>query len=144
MGSNSRFAVAVHVLALLASENKILSSSYIAASVNTNPVNIRQTLASLKKSGLVTTTAGSLGGASLKKKAEEISLLEVYKIIKNEELLKTHNPNPACPIGANIQQVLNNIFDDAEISLLNSLAKKTIASVVKEVKEEAKNKISNG
>ncbi len=138
MSANSRFSVAVHVLALLASEEKTLSSSYIAASVNTNPVNIRQALASLKKARLIKTTAGSLGGASLGQKAENISLLAVYDLIKNEELLKTHNPNPACPVGRNIKEVLEVVFNDAEKSLRNSLGKRTIASIVEEVKNNNK------
>lgn len=138
MSRNSRFSVSVHLLSLLAFEQKILSSSYIAASVNTNPVNIRQALASLKKAGFIETTAGSLGGASLKRKAEDINLLEIYNIVKNEELLKTHIPNPICPVGRNIQQVLGNIFDDAEESLRISLATQTIASVVEGIKKENK------
>ena len=55
MSINSRFTVTVHILALLALEQKPLSSKYIAASVNTNPVVIRRILGLLSRAGLVTT-----------------------------------------------------------------------------------------
>src|SRR5438876_1217231 len=47
MSDSSRFAVAVHALTLLASEDRPLTSEHIAGSVNTNPVVIRRVLAAL-------------------------------------------------------------------------------------------------
>lgn len=64
MKITSRFTVAVHTLLVIykfGNEYKI-TSEFIAASVNVNPVVIRRALQSLKAAGLVEVKAGS-GGA---------------------------------------------------------------------------------
>ena len=68
----------VHVLALLASTDEPLSSSWIAQSVNTNPVVIRQVVGQLRDAGLVITTPGCTGGARLARDAAQITLDDVY------------------------------------------------------------------
>src|ERR1700693_5685514 len=62
--SNSRFATAIHICCLLAlSEGKgPITSDYMAASVNTNPVVIRRILALLRKARIVASTLGTNGG----------------------------------------------------------------------------------
>ncbi len=62
MSTNSRFAVAVHVLSLMAwSGEEPLKSEQVAESVNTNPVVIRRMLLELAEAGLVVSQTGSLG-----------------------------------------------------------------------------------
>jgi DNA-binding IscR family transcriptional regulator len=52
VNTSSRFAFAVHVLALLSQQDGVpLSSEMIAGSVNTNPVLIRRLLAMLSAAG---------------------------------------------------------------------------------------------
>jgi DNA-binding IclR family transcriptional regulator len=54
MSTNSRFAVAVHVLSLMAwSDEEPLKSEQVAESVNTHPVVIRRMLVDLAQAGLV-------------------------------------------------------------------------------------------
>jgi Rrf2 family protein len=129
---NSRFAVAIHILALLALEKKPLSSKYIASSVNTNPVVIRRILSLLSKAGLVNTQLGVEGGSSLARSPEEISLLEVYHLVEQGRLFALHHnqPNPLCPAGRTIQPVLTTLFEKAENAAAAVLADTTIAGVV--------------
>jgi DNA-binding NarL/FixJ family response regulator len=55
MNTSSRFAYAVHVLALLSLQEGVpLSSEIIAGSVNTNPALIRRLLSMLAAAGLTT------------------------------------------------------------------------------------------
>ena len=54
MSTSSRFAVAVHILTLMAwSEDEPLKSEQVAESVNTNPVVIRRMLCELSEANLV-------------------------------------------------------------------------------------------
>lgn len=48
---NSRFSVAIHILSLIAttSDKSLLTSDFIAGSVNTNPVVVRRMIGVLKK-----------------------------------------------------------------------------------------------
>lgn len=138
MSVNSRFAVAVHVLAFMALEadRQPLSSNAIAYSVDTNPVFIRRILGTLIRAGLVSTHLGVDGGASLTRPPEQITLLDVYRGIEPGDLLALHHhqPNPLCLCGRNIQSVLTTTFKKTEVALNASLAETSIADVVLAIK----------
>lgn len=112
MQISSRFTVALHVLACIAhfSKKTKITSVFLASSVNTNAVIIRNILLQLKAAGLIRVDRGT-GGAYLKQPADEISLLDVYKAVEPLEkgkLFRIHaNPNPDCPVGRNIREVLD-------------------------------------
>jgi DNA-binding IscR family transcriptional regulator len=83
MSTNSRFAVAVHVLTLMAwSDEEPLKSEQVAESVNTNPVVIRRMLCELAEAGLVVSQPGALGGSRLVMDPEKTTLLDVYKALE--------------------------------------------------------------
>jgi Rrf2 family protein len=137
MVTSSRFTVAVHILALLAMEKRSLSSTHIAGSVNTNPVVIRRILGTLSQAGLVTTQLGSEGGATLTRKPEEISLLEVYRATEQTDLFAFHSNQPSqfCPCGSNIQPVMKTVFERVENAMETILAETTIAQVVQDIED---------
>ena len=107
---SSRLPVAVHILlAIVEFEGKEkTTSTFLAGSVNVNPVIIRNTLGQLKTAGLVTVKAGE-GGASLAKDPKDITLMDVFNAVEKEELLFHfhENPNPECPVGKNVHAVLD-------------------------------------
>ncbi|MBM7844665.1 Rrf2 family transcriptional regulator [Herpetosiphon giganteus] len=141
MSASSRFAVAVHILALLETNaNQALSSSSIAASVNTNPVVIRRILGRLNKAGLVHTEYGADGGTRLARSAHEITLNDIYRATENCRILPLHasSPNQDCRCGRTIQPVLSTIFSNAEAAMQQVLANKSLAEVVREMQAEAK------
>lgn len=111
MQFSSRLPVAVHILlAIVEFEGKEkTTSTFLAGSVNVNPVIIRNTLGQLKAAGFVTVKAGE-GGASLAKEPKDITLLDVFDAVEKEEaLFHFHeNPNPECPVGKNVHAVLDN------------------------------------
>ncbi|KML04704.1 Rrf2 family transcriptional regulator [Bacillus stratosphericus] len=126
MKISSRFTVAVHILALLSLEKGSLQTSEdIAGSVNTNPVVIRRIMSKLKKAGLISTSLGK-GGSQLNRSEGDITLLDVYKaveVVDEGELFQIHeSPNPDCPIGANIQAVLELILCRAQSAMEQVLA----------------------
>ncbi|GAA5528121.1 Rrf2 family transcriptional regulator [Herpetosiphon gulosus] len=136
MSASSRFAVAVHILALLETNaNQALSSSCIAASVNTNPVVIRRILGMLNRAGLVHTEYGADGGTRLARSAHEITLNDIYHATENCRILPLHasSPNQDCRCGRTIQPVLSTIFSHAEAAMQQVLANKSLAEVVNEM-----------
>ena len=61
---NTRFAVAVHILTLLhTQQGEPATSEYIASSVNTNPSLIRRLLSQLARAGLTASQMGTGGGS---------------------------------------------------------------------------------
>ena len=135
MKISSRFSVAVHIISILQLYGiPMPTSEYIAGSVNTNPVVIRRILGMLKQAGIVDMKRGA-GGAYLVKNVEDITMLDVYKAVGSVEdgqLFQIHeNPNPECPVGANIQEVVNIAISSAQFAMEGVLEKITLADITK-------------
>lgn len=133
--SNSRFSIATHILTLLAkADRELLSSDYIAGSVNVNPVLIRKEISNLRKHGLVISKEGKNGGSTLAKPAGQILLSAVYRAVRQSPLLgQTKNsPNPDCPVGRQINNHLDDLFLDAENALITKLDQTTLADFSKQ------------
>lgn len=137
--SSSRFATAVHVLTLLATQpNESLTSDYIAGSVNTNPVVIRRLLRRLADAGLVVSTAGTTGGTRLARDPKRITLRDAFAAVENGQLFGEHSqqPNPKCPVGAQIVEILAPRIAAAQDAAIASLGRTTIAQLLREVKTQ--------
>lgn len=136
MTISSRFAVAVHILALLErSGGEPVRSERIAGSVNTNPAVVRRILSQLARSGLTTSRRGAGGGALLARPAAEITLRDVYCAVEGGELFAMHHepPNMRCPVGRHIQSALELATVAAREALEESLGTRTVADVVESV-----------
>jgi Rrf2 family protein len=133
---NTRFAVAVHILAFLQTqEGEPATSELIAGSVKTNPSLIRRLLSQLARTGLTTSQMGSGGGALLAKPADTITLLDVYRAVDEErDIIPMHPaPNPKCLVGRHIQGALKSRISAAEQALQEELSRTTIAELVGDV-----------
>lgn len=136
MAANSRFAIAVHVLTLLArSRGRPVKSDFLAESVTTNPVVIRRLLCALGQSGLVASQAGAAGGSWLAQTPESITLLQVYRAVETGGFLALprQKPNPECPVGRHIEDVLSDIIAESESAFERVLARVTVAEVLRAV-----------
>ena len=127
----------VHVLTLLGKADHPLSSRWIAGSVNTNPVVIRQTVRRLHEAELVDTVPGSAGGTVLQKAPAQITLKAIYRLTKKETFFGLHpnEPSPYCPVGRNIQSVLIEVFDQMDQLVENALGDITIADIIAQVSQ---------
>jgi Rrf2 family protein len=137
MNVSTRFTVALHILTLLASSRgEPLTSEYIAGSVNTNPVVIRRLLGLLRNLGLVSSQPGKGGGWELCVDPDSITLAEVRRAVNEGSPFSMHNqpPNPACPVGRNIQGALSGVYGKAERAMEHELARTTIAGLLRSVK----------
>lgn len=149
MQISSRFTIATHMLIILALEGKKqkLTSDILAGSVGVNPVIIRKTLSQLKNAGLISVARGT-GGADIIKDLEDISLFDIYCAVeclgKSGQLFNFHDkPNPECPIGKNIHNVLDNRLEAIQKAMEAELAQTSLAEVVAATeKEMSKDSIS--
>ena len=133
MSTSSRFAVAVHVLTLMAwADEEPLKSEQVAESVNTNPVVIRRMLCELAEAQLVVSQTGAMGGSKLARPAQQITLLDIYLAVESRGVfsLHCHPPNRHCPVGVNIGAVLNEVLDEVDSAVERVLANITIKDVV--------------
>lgn len=134
MKITSRFTIAVHTLLCIETfykEYKV-TSSFIASSVNANPVIIRNTLVKLKEAGLVSVARGT-GGATLAKPLDQVTLLDVYRAVGAQEDALFNfqdNPNPHCPVGRNIHHVLDGYLTQAQHAMEKSLEKTKLSDLV--------------
>lgn len=140
MRTSCRFAMAVHVLTVLAyKDGDRVTSAFLADSVNTNPVIIRRLLLALQRAKLVETGKGAGSGSRLSRSAARINLAEIYRAVEDcEPFAKpTRKPNAACPVGQCMRDELEKIFTSAQQALERDLAKTTLAGLIEAVKASA-------
>jgi Rrf2 family protein len=136
MTRSSRFATAVHILALLAvQQDEPVTSDYVASSVNTNAVVIRRLLRKLADAGLVSSCPGGAGGSRLSRDPRQITLYDAYSAVESGSLFGEHSqrPNQKCPVGKNIIGVLEPRVEAADAAAAATLKKTTIADLVSEM-----------
>lgn len=120
----------MHILTLMASaKGELLSSDYIAGSININPVLVRKEISNLRNHGLIESKEGKNGGATLAKPANMIRLSEVYHAVQQASLLgnSKNTPNPDCLVGKQIKEHLDHLYLDIEGALLHKLEKMSLA-----------------
>ncbi len=135
----SRFAIAVHILSLLGmDEESSNTSEWMAGSIGVNPVVVRNVTGMLRRAGLVSTQQG-VAGAHLARPLNKITLYEVYTAVGTDaDLFSIHaQPNPDCPVGANIQGTLEEVLGDAQRAMEARLSKTTIRDVVTGLRAKA-------
>ncbi|MET3548519.1 Rrf2 family protein [Paenibacillus favisporus] len=136
MGNRSQqFSVAVHILCFLEFNKKgRTTSELLAMSVNANPAVIRRIMRKLTKGGLITSTLGTNAAISLAQKADQITLLDVYRATMedNQEIFMIHrDTNPTCPVGSKMPYLLDGVYSKVQSTMENELSGITIDSMVK-------------
>ncbi|WP_374165941.1 Rrf2 family transcriptional regulator [Arcticibacter sp. MXS-1] len=134
--NNVRFSTAIHILTLLAySREELLSSDYIAGSININPVLVRKEIINLRKHGLIESKEGKGGGSRLARAPKEIKISDIYRIVRQTGILgKTNDPNPACTVGRQINKQLEELSAIAERSVTDKLEQLTLEDFTKNFK----------
>lgn len=138
MKTSCRFAMAVHVLTVLAyKDGDPVTSGLLASSVNTNPVVVRRLLLALQEAKLVETRKGTGFGSRLSRSPAKINLAQIFRAVEGQEtfVLPPKKPNQACPVGHCIQAAIGRVFTSARSALERDLEKTTLADLVGTVKE---------
>ena len=135
--NNTRFATIIHILTLLAKfPDQWLSSDWIAESININPAMVRKELAVLHKMGWVVSKKGKEGGTMLHVPSCEITMADIFFAVKNSNVLGKKNTctDTKCPIGSEINQALENLFDQTDEVVVNFLKNKSLQDFVDQFK----------
>jgi Rrf2 family protein len=129
--ANTQFTLAVHVLTLLAAlPRQSRTSEVLAGSAGASPVHVRRVLGRLREAGLVASRPGVRGGWQLRRPPAEISLAEVWRVVRADgALLALHDANPACTVGQRIQSSLAEIDRRAASAVEAELAGTTLADL---------------
>ena len=127
MASNTRFAVALHILGLLASKGVAVKSSNLAKSVGTNPVVVRRVLGRLADAGIVESRRGPDGGTTLARHPSKITLLEIYEATASANLIEIHPVNRRCSFARRTRRGLEELVQQAESAVEAELAGLTLA-----------------
>ena len=92
MQIGQKFSIAIHIL--LSCEffkDEKNTSEFLAGTIGTNPVIVRNIIRLLKSANLINVSAGT-GGASLAKKPEQITLFDIFSAVNDGEndIFKIH------------------------------------------------------
>lgn len=126
--NNLRFSTAIHILVLLdKNQGELITSDFIAGSINVNPVVVRREIKLLREAGLIDAKKGKIGGCALAIDARKILLGDLYKIVNKENMLGRKNqPNPNCAVGRQMNGKLDELFDQTDTVLIETLNKQTV------------------
>lgn len=144
MQISSRFTIAVHIFACIDTfeKDQKITSDFLSASINVNPVIIRKILSSLKKSGLINVLRGT-GGTTIAKPLDQITLLDIFQSVEcleDAKLFHFHeNPNANCPVGKNIHSILDDKLLRVQKAMENELASITLEDVINDTRYYVKN-----
>ena len=145
MQIGSKFTIGVHIITAIDvfKDMDRVNSEFLAGSIGVNPVIVRSVISQLRAAGLVQTRRGS-SGAELAKPLDAITLYDVYKAVgsvdSEEGLFHFHEqPNPDCPVGRNIHQVLDGRLTDVQRVMEDKLKQTTLADIVNDTLQAVRN-----
>jgi Rrf2 family protein len=134
---NSHFAIATHVMAILALRKGAgpATSAELAQSVGTNPAFLRTVIGRLKEAGLIEVSLGKGGGAVIAKDPDQITLLDLYRAVgEGEVAVHKCDPDPGCLVGRNILDVLDDVTGSVEKAVEGVLQETTIAQLSRKIR----------
>ena len=138
----SRFTIAIHILICveLYGKDEPATSETLAGSIGAHPVVIRRILGQLRRAGLITVARGREGGAHIARPLAGITLADVFRAVESigdDTLFSFHeNPNPACPVGRNIHNILDGHLAAIQRAMEREMQQTTLADVIQEARAE--------
>ncbi|WP_034251026.1 Rrf2 family transcriptional regulator [Bifidobacterium crudilactis] len=142
MRYSTQLSDAVHILAYIAvfSESDAVTSDILAASIETNPTNVRKIMGKLRQHGLIHTVNGR-PKPTLSRPVEDITLYDVFISVNEDARLieVDDHTNPRCIIGANIQQALEKEYDRLQQAAENEMKQVTLADILRSISTSAVN-----
>jgi len=137
--TNVQFAVAAHIMAALGYfRGEEISSATLAESVNADPTFVRKSLSKLSKAGLVVTKRGKSGASVLARPPRQITLLDIYRASTAPPPFAIHSypVNKRCLVSCQLKECMSAVLSRAQYSFERSLAKITLANLVRQIQKD--------
>lgn len=135
MQASAKYTKAIQICTYLSYYKELISSSRLAESLSTNPVVVRRLIKDLREAEIVKSISGTQGGFQLNRDAGDISLWDIYLIMREEEFFQRPKVNPECQISSNLKALVYDTFTEAEASMKKSLSGKSIADLTQQLEE---------
>lgn len=142
MADSQKFAVAVHLLMILAAHKSgaarsAVTSSEMAKSVNANPVVLRRVISALAQAGILATRAGAHGGVWLAREPEAIALDGVRQAVDGQSVVCSRaNVNNDCPVAVAALGVIDGVAKRVDGAVQTALAQMTLSDLVRQLPDE--------
>ena len=140
MQISTKFTIAIHLLAAVDyfGETQKVTSDFLAASIGSNPVIIRNIMSDLRNAGIIEIKRGP-GGITITRPLDQITFYDVYEAVEKnkEELFHFHeNPSPNCPVGRKIHSALDGELEEVQKEFEDCLKKHRLSNVVSDLRSE--------
>lgn len=138
MQFTSKFTIAIHIIAAIEyfKDSEKVTSSFLAGSIGTNAVIVRNVMGDLKSAGIIDISQGK-SGIALARPLDEITMYDVYQAVDclgGEGLFHFHEkPNTNCPVGRNIHKALDVHLRQVQAAMEAELRKTTLSEIAKEL-----------
>lgn len=117
-------SIALHGIILVAKSDKLINVVQIAENITSSKHHVAKVFQRLVKENFINSHRGPSGGFSLKRKPEEITLLEIYEAIEGKiEVQNCPLEKPICPFD---KCILNNVTRDMTEQYKNYLEGQTL------------------
>jgi Rrf2 family protein len=114
-------SIAIHAMVLVAKNESSINVDKIAELTSTSRHHVAKVMQRLAKDGYVNSQRGPTGGFTLKKKANEISFLEIYESIEGKiEISQCVFNTPVCPMNKCIMNNITNKMSEEFVQYLKS------------------------
>jgi len=139
MADSQKFAVAVHMLMILAAHKSgagrgAMTSAEMAKSVNANPVVLRRVISALAQAGILSTRAGAHGGVWLARAPDAIALDGVRQAVDGASVVCSRaNVNNDCPVAMAALGVIDGVAKRVNGAVNASLAQLTLSDLVEQL-----------
>lgn len=145
MHISNKCSIAVHCLIFINEygKRKKVTSELLSLSTGCNPVTIRNIISAMKKDGMISVKFGT-GGTTLAVPIQNITLYRICMAVDPkavDKMISIHStPSPFCPVGRNINNVLNQTYSTLRRDLISSMKSITMETIVSDYYAMLENK----
>lgn len=139
MKRDSRLSAVLHTLLHMAEAGRPLTSTELAAHMDTNPVVVRRTMAGLRRAGFVRSEKGKGGGWELAADLASVTLRQIYDALGAPALLSigVRLEHSECLVEQAVNAALQPAFAEAEALLAARFAEVTLAALAADFTQRA-------
>ncbi len=117
-------SIGLHSMIVIARSNKVINVSEIAEYINSSRHHVAKVLQRLTKDGYISSNRGPAGGFYMKKKPDEVSLLNIYESIEGQfDIDACPGDKDVCPFN---ECILGDLSKRISFEIISYLSSKTL------------------